>query len=78
MDLSLDFVVKLLKYYCRNQTFQHILVIVNRLTKRHLYKPLETLKIVEFIDTIYRKVFAIYRFSLTTVNDKSGQMTLML
>ena len=78
MDLSLDFVVKLPKCHCRNQTFQHILVIVNRLTKQRLYELLEILKTVEFIDAMYRKVFATYRFSLITVNDKSGQITSML
>ena len=74
MDLSLNFVVKLPKYRCRNQSFQHILVIVNRLMKWCLYKPLETLKTAEFIDAMYRRVFAIYGFSLTTVNDKGSQM----
>ena len=46
--------------------------------KQCLYKPLKTLKTVEFIDAMYKKVFAIYRFLLTTVNDRGGQMTSML
>ena len=76
--MSLDFRVKLSKYHCKNQIFQHILIIVKKLKKQILYKPLETLKTAEFIDAIYKKVFATYRFSLITVNNKGGQMTSML
>ena len=78
MDLLLDFVVKLPKYYRRNRVFQHILVVINRLTKQHLYEPLETLYTGEFIDVMYCCVFALYRFLLTTVNDWRGQMTATL
>ena len=78
MDLSLDFVVKLPKCRRRNRVFQHILVVVDRLTKRRLYEPLETLHTSEFIDAIYRHVFSLYRFPLTTVNDRGGQITTTL
>ena len=36
--------------------FQHILVIVDQLTKRCLYEPLETLHTGKFIDVMYRRV----------------------
>ena len=75
MDLLLDFVVKLPKYHKRNRIFQHIFVVVDRLTKQHLYKLLETLYTGEFIDAMYHCVFALYRFPLITVNDQRGQMT---
>ena len=58
--------------------FQHILVVVDRLTKRRLYEPLETLHTNEFIDAMYRRVFATYGFPLTTVNDRGDQMTATL
>ena len=74
MDLLLNFVVKLPKCRHRNQTFQHILVIVNKFTKQCLYELLEILKTVEFINAMYRKIFAIYEFLLTTMNDKGGQI----
>ena len=78
MDLSLDFVVKFSKYCHKNRTYQHILVIVDRLTKCCLYKPLKTLQTIEFIDVIYQKIFAMYSFSLTIVNDQGNQMTSIL
>ena len=53
MDLSLDFVVKLPKYRQRNRVFQYILVVVDWLTKRCLYKPLKTLHTSKFIDVMY-------------------------
>ena len=70
--MSLDFIVKLLKYCRRNQAFQYILVIVNKLTEQHLYELLKTLKTTKFINVIYRKIFATYRFLLTTVNNKGN------
>ena len=74
IDLLLNFVVKLPKCQQQNHVFQHILMVVDRLTKQWLYKPLKTLHTSEFIDTIYHCVFALYGFSLTMVNDRGGQM----
>ena len=78
IDLLLDFVVKLPKCCRRNRVFQHILVVVDRLTKQWLYKPLKTLHTSKFIDAIYCCVFSLYRFPLITVNDRGGQMIAML
>ena len=75
MDLSLDFVVKLLKCCRRNRVFQYILMVMNWLTKQRLYEPLETLHTGKFINATYCRVFASYRFPLITVNDWGGQMT---
>ena len=69
MDLLLDFVVQLPKCYGQNWMFQHILVVVDRLTKRRLYKLLETFKISEFIDAMYCWVFALHKFLLLIVNN---------
>ena len=52
VDLSLDFVVDLPEYHRRNRIYRHILVIVDRLTKRRLYEPLETLSTGEFIEVM--------------------------
>ena len=78
IDLLLDFVVKLPKFWRQNCIFQHILVVIDRLTKQQLYKPLKTLHTGEFIDTMYCCVFALYRFLLTTANDQRGQITVTL
>ena len=78
MDLSLNFVVKLPKCRQRNCVFQHILVVVDQLTKKRLYEPLETLHTSKFINVMYCWVFALYGFLLTTVNDRGGQMTAIL
>ena len=52
MDLSLEFVVNLPQCRWRNWTFQHILVVVDRLTKQKMYKPLESLSTREFIEVM--------------------------
>ena len=64
-----NFVIKLLKCCKKNKIFQHILVVVDQLTKQHLYEPFKTLHTGEFIDAIHCCVFALYGFLLTTVND---------
>ena len=78
MDLLLDFVVKLPKCCRRNWVFQHILMVVDRLTKQWLYELFETLHMSEFIDAMYYCVFALYKFPLTMVNDWREQMTATL
>ena len=75
MDLSLDFVVNLPHCQRQNQTFQHILVVVDRLTKQKIYKPLETLHTGEFIEAMHRRMFSAHSYLLSIVNDRGGQMT---
>ena len=74
MDLSLDFVVELPECH-RGKTFWHILVVVDRLTKRRIYKPLKSLSTAEFIEAMNRRVFSTHGYPLTIVNDRGGQMT---
>ena len=78
MDLLFDFVVKLPKCCRRNCVFQHILMVVDRLTKRWLYKLLETLHTNEFINVMYHWMLFLYKFPLTTVNNRDSQMTATL
>ena len=75
IDLSLDFVVELLEYHCRNRVYRHILVVVDRLTKKRIYKPLEGLSTGKFIEAINCRVFSTHGYPLTIVNDHGGQMT---
>ena len=74
MDLLLDFVVHLPECHRRNRVFQHILVVVDRLTKQQIYEPLENLSTSEFIDAMYRRVFSAHGFPLSIVSDRGGQM----
>ena len=75
MDLSLDFVVNLPECRRRNRTFQHILVVVDRLTKQRIYKPLEGLSTSEFIEAMHGRVFSAHGYPLSIVNNRGGQMT---
>ena len=75
MDLSLDFVVNLPEYCRRNQNFQHILVVVDRLTKQRIYEPLEGLSTSEFIEAMHRHVFSAHGYLFSIVNNCEGQMT---
>ena len=58
IDFSLDFVVQLPECHHQNRVLQHILVVMDRLTKQKLYEPLETLNTSKFIDAMYCQVFA--------------------
>ena len=73
MDLSLDFVINLPDCQQQNQTFWHILLMVDRLTKRRLYKLLKTLYIGEFIDAMHWRVFSAHKYSLSIVNDQGAR-----
>ena len=53
INLSLDFVVELPEYHQQNRVFRHILVVVNRLTKQRIYKPLKSLSTSEFIEAMH-------------------------
>ena len=75
MDLSLDFVVELPECRRRNRVYCHVLVVVDRLTKRRLYEPLEGLTTGEFIEAMHRRVFSAHGYPLSIVNDRGGQMT---
>ena len=75
IDLSLDFVVNLPECRRRNRNFQHILVVVDRLTKERIYKPLEGLSTSKFIEAMHRRVFSAHDYPLSIVNDCGGQMT---
>ena len=74
-DLSLDFVVELLECHRQNRVFRHILVVVDRLTKQRLYKPLEGLSTSEFIKVMQRRVFSAHGYPSSIVNDRGSQMT---
>ena len=75
MDVSLDFVEFLPECRRQNRVYQHILVIVDRLTKRRLYEPLTTLSTDELTDAISRRLFSSYGFPISTVNDRGSQLT---
>ena len=55
--------------------YQHILVIVDRLTKRRLYEPLTSLSTDELMDAMSRRLFSSYGIPLSTVNDRGSQLT---
>ena len=75
MDVSLDFVEFLPECRRRNRVYQHILVIVDRLTKRRLYEPLTSLSTDELMDAMSRILFSSYGFPISTVNDRGSQLT---
>ena len=55
--------------------YQHILVIVDRLTKGRLYEPLTSLSTDELMDAMSRRLFSSYGFPLSTVSDRGSQLT---
>ena len=72
--LSLDFVVELPECHRRNRVFCHILVVVDRLTKQKMYKPLEGFSTSEFIEAMHWRVFSAHGYPLSIVNDRGSQM----
>ena len=62
---------------CQRQgrIFCHILVVVDRLTKRQIYEPLKGLSTSKFIEAMHWRVFSTHGYPLSIVNDCGGQMT---
>ena len=75
MDLSLNLVVELPECRRRNRAYRHILIVVDRLTKRQLYEPLEGLTTGKLIETMHWRVFSAHGYPLSIINDQGGQMT---
>ena len=73
-DLSVDYVEFLPKSRIRGQIYQHILVIVDRLTKRRLYEPMTSLDTEELVDAMRRRVFSSYGLPISFVNDRGTQL----
>ena len=50
-------------------------MVVDRLTKRRIYEPLEGLSTSKFIEAMHRCVFSAHGYPLSIVNNHRGQMT---
>ena len=74
-DLSLDFVVKLPKCHRRGRTYENILVIVDRLTKRRLYEPMVDIGTKDVLEVLKRRVFSTYGLPNSIVHDRGTQLT---
>ena len=73
-DLSLDFVVKLPKCHRRGRTYENILVIVDRLTKRRLYEPMAEIGTKAVLEVLRRRVFSTYGLRDSLVHDRGTQL----
>lgn len=73
-DLSLDFVVKLPKCHRRGRTYENILMIVDRLTKRRLYESMTEIGTKAVLEALGRRVFSIYGLSDSIVHDRGTQL----
>jgi hypothetical protein len=70
MNFFFDFVTKLSKYRKRNQIFQNIFVIVNRLTKRKLYESMTNIETQNLFDVFKGRVFCCYDLSISLMSDR--------
>ena len=77
-DISLDFVTKLPKCRRRNQVFENILIIVDRLTKRRLYESMTSMGTQDLFEALKRRVICCYGLPQSIVSDRGGQMTAKL
>lgn len=73
-DLFLNFVVKLPECHQRGRIYKNVLMIVNRLTKRRLYKLITEIEIKTVLKILKRRIFSIYGLSDSIVHDKSTQL----
>jgi hypothetical protein len=78
LNLSLDFVKFLFECTRREQTYRHILMIVNRLIKRRLYESMMSLFTSELMNVMQRRVFSTYRFSASMISDRDTQLIVEL
>jgi hypothetical protein len=77
-DFSFDFVTKLSRCKRRNQVFEKILVIVDRLIKRKLYKSMTSIETQDLFDAFKRRVFCCYELFISLINDRDNQITAKL
>ncbi len=78
LNLSLDFVEFFFECTRREQTYKHMLIIVNKLIKRRLYKLMISLFIDELMNVMQRRVFFIYEFSASMISDRDTQFIVEL
>jgi hypothetical protein len=78
LNLSLNFVEFLFDCTRRKRTYRHILVVVNRLTKRRLYELMMSLFIDELMNVMQRRVFFIYELLITIISDRDTQLIVEL
>lgn len=77
LDISLDFVTGLPECRRRNQVFENILVIVDRLTKKKLYEPMTSMGTRDLL-ALRRRVFCCYGLPNSIVSDRGSQLTAKL
>jgi hypothetical protein len=77
-NLSLDFVIELLKCHKQNRRYENILIIVDRLTKRRLYEFMTNIKTKIILKDLKRRIFLTYDLSNFLVHDRNSQFTTRL
>jgi hypothetical protein len=77
-DLSLNFVIKLSKCHRRNRTYENILIIVDKLTKRRLYKFMTDIETKIVLKVLERRIFSTYDLSNFLIHDRDSQFTVRL
>jgi hypothetical protein len=73
LNLSLNFVKFLFECTRKNRTYRHILMIIDRLIKKQLYKFMMSLFTDELMNVMQRRMFFTYELLVIMINDRDTQ-----
>jgi hypothetical protein len=74
-DISVDFITPLPDCKRAGRTYSHIMVVVDRLSKKQKFIPLETLEVEEVVRAFIEYVWREEGFPSTIVSDRGSQFT---
>ena len=78
IDLSMNFVVNLLKCRRRNRIYENILIVVNRLIKKRVYESMKLMNTKNLWEVLHWRIFSCYEFLRFIVSDREDQIIFKL
>jgi hypothetical protein len=72
-DLSVDFITPLPKSHCYGRVYQHIMVVVDRLSKKKKFIPLQSLDVEAVVQGFIEHVWREEGYPVTIVSDRGSQ-----
>ena len=70
IDISMDFIEALPTCHRRGQDFNHVLVVIDRLTKDRIYEPMASKGVDDLVEAMHRRVFCVKGLPRSIVSDR--------
>lgn len=74
-DISIDLAEDLPLCVRKGRAFQHVLVVVDRLTKDRIFEPLMTKTADEIVEALHRRVYCVHGFPNSIISDQGAAFT---